>query len=182
MFLSMLLALAAAQPPAAPPAGTIRPGEAPSRVTAVPLTETAEPLGLVVAGFDANHDASTSLAEYSDALTRTFATADRDANGTLGYLEYSGWAEIWLGSQSALPGPFAIDADGDNRLSRDEFMAEFRRNFLRLDKNADGAVTRAELLTVKNPAMHPLWDRNGRPIRNRERREPEQNRERREPR
>lgn len=172
MSLLMLLALAAAQPnpspagppPTAPPA-TIRPGEAPQRVSAVPISEVAEPLGLAVAGFDANHDASTTLAEYEEALGRTFVAADRDGGGTLGYLEYSGWAETWLGSQSALPGPFAIDADGDNRLSRDEFLAEFKREFTRLDKSRDGAVSRAELLTVRNPNMRPLWDRNGRPIR-----------------
>jgi hypothetical protein len=100
----------------------------------------------------------------------------RDGSGDLGYLEYSRWAETWLGSQSALPGPFAIDADGDTRLSREEFLAEFRRQFVRLDKNGDGAVSRAELLTVRNPGLQPLWDRNGRPIR------PRPERERREPR
>jgi hypothetical protein len=167
MSLLIFLALAAAQPgppPPAPPA-TIRPGQAPARVTAVPISEMAEPLGLVIAGFDANRDASTTLAEYEEALGRTFAAADRDGGGTLGYIEYSGWAETWLGSQSALPGPFAIDADGDNRLTREEFLAEFRRQFARLDKGKDGAVSRAELLTVRNPAMAPLWDRNGRPLR-----------------
>jgi hypothetical protein len=173
MPLLTLLALAVTQPgapPQAPPA-TIRPGETPQRVSRVPISEVAEPIGLVVAGFDANHDGRTTLAEFDEALGRTFAAADRDGGGTLGYIEYSGWAETWLGSQSALPGPFAIDADGDNRLTRDEFLAEFRRHFTRLDKGKDGAVSRAELLTVHNPAMAPLWDRNGRPLRVRERRE-----------
>jgi len=173
-MLLTFLALAAAQPgppPAAPPAA-IRPGQAPQGTTRVPISEVAEPLGLVVAGFDADRDASTTRAEYEEALVRSFAAADRDANATLGYIEYSGWAETWLGSQSALPGPFAIDADGDNRLSREEFLAEFRRQFARLDKSGDGAVSRAELLTVRNPAMAPMWDRNGRPLRVRERPEP----------
>lgn len=171
MSMLTMLALAAAQPgpPSPAPPATVRPGEAPQRVSAVPISEVAEPLGLAVAGFDSNHDASTTLAEYEDALGRTFTAADRDGGGTLGYLEYSGWAETWLGSQSALPGPFAIDADGDNRLSPDEFLAEFRRHFTRLDTSKDGAISRAELLTVRNPNMRPLWDRNGRPIRVRER-------------
>lgn len=174
MTLLMCLALAAVQPapPAQAPPAAIRPGEAPQRVSAVPISEVAEPLGLAIAGFDANHDAKTTSAEYEEALLRTFAAADRDGGGTLGYLEYSGWAETWLGSQSALPGPFAIDVDGDNRLSREEFLAEFRRNFARLDKGKDGAVSRAELLTVRNPGLAPLWDRNGRPIRNPEQRQP----------
>jgi hypothetical protein len=173
MLLS-LIALAVAQPgppPQAPPVA-IRPGQAPERTSRVPISEMAEPLALVIAGFDANRDASTTRAEYEEALGRSFTAADRDNNSTLGYLEYSAWAETWLGSQSALPGPFAIDADGDNRLSRDEFLAEFRRQFARLDKSADGIVSRAELLTVRNPALAPLWDRNGRPLRVRERPEP----------
>lgn len=177
MPLLTLLALLSAQPgtiPSAPPP-TVRPGQAPQGTSSVPISEVAEPLALAVAGFDANHDASTSRAEYEEALARTFAAADRDRGGDLGYLEYSRWAETWLGSQSALPGPFAIDGDGDTRLSRDEFMAEFRRQFTRLDKSGDGSVSRAELLTVRNPGLQPLWDRNGRPIRvrpEREQREP----------
>lgn len=177
MALLTLLALLSAQPgplPSAPPAA-IRPGQVPQRMNPVPISEVAEPLGLAIAGFDADRDASTSRAEYEEALGRTFGAGDRDVSGDLGYLEYSRWAETWLGSQNALPGPFAIDSDGDTRVSREEFLAEFRRQFTRLDKNVDGAVSRAELLTVRNPALQPLWDRNGRPIRarpERERREP----------
>jgi hypothetical protein len=177
MSLLTLLALLSAQPtplPSAPPV-TIRPGVAPQGTTAVPISEVAEPIGLVIAGFDADRNGSTSRAEFDEALARTFAAADNDRSGDLGYLEYSRWAEMWLGSQSALPGPFAIDGDGDTRLSRDEFLAEFARQFTRLDRSADGAVSRAELLTVRNPGQQPLWDRNGRPIRvrpERERREP----------
>lgn len=166
LSLLALIAVQAAAPPP-PPAAAIRPGSAPEGTSAVPISETAEPIALAVAGFDANADASTSLAEYEAALGRTFAAADRDSGGTLGYLEYSGWAQTWLGSQSALPGPFAIDADGDNRLSREEFMGEFRRQFARLDKSADGAVSRAELLTLRNPQLAPVLDRDGRPIRQR---------------
>lgn len=157
------------QPPSRPPV-TIRPGQAPQGTSAVPISETAEPLGLAVAGFDGDHDGRTSRAEYDAALARTFAAADRDGDSALGYIEYSGWAETWLGSATALPGPFAIDADGDNRLSQAEFVGEFRKHFTRLDKNADGAVSHAELLTVRNPALAPVWDRNGRPLRPRERR------------
>jgi hypothetical protein len=154
----------------APPPVTIRPGTAPEGTTPVPISETAEPLGLAIAGFDGDHDGRTSLAEFDAALARTFAAADRDRDGALGYIEYAGWAETWLGSATALPGPFAIDADGDNRLAQAEFTAEFRRHFTRLDKNADGSVSRAELLTLRNPRLAPVLDRDGRPIRQRERR------------
>jgi hypothetical protein len=172
MFTLFLLSLAVQPgPPMPPPAATIRPGEAPEGTSPVPISEVAEPIGLAIAGFDADHDGRTSQAEYEEALVRTFAGADRDGNSALGYIEYSGWAETWLGSQTALPGPFAIDADGDNSLSRGEFMAEFARQFTRLDKSADGAVSRAELLTLRNPRMAPVLDRDGRFIRQRQRRE-----------
>lgn len=171
MFL-MSLALLAAQPgPPSPPPAEIRPGENPQGVNPVPISETSEPLGLAIAGFDANGDGLTSRAEFDAALERTFTAADRDGNGTLGYIEYSGWALTWLGSATALPGPFAIDTDGDNQLSRAEFTAAFATHFARLDANNDGSISHAELLTLRNPRMAPVWDRNGRPIRQPRRRD-----------
>jgi hypothetical protein len=160
----LLLALLALQPTSPPPV-TVRPGQTPQGTSAVPISESAEPLGLAVASFDADRNGATSLAEYDEALGRTFAAADRNGDGALGYIEYSGWAETWLGSPTALPGPFAIDADGDNRLSRDEFTAEFRRQFTRLDRSGDGAISHAELLTLRNPRFAPVLDRDGRPLR-----------------
>jgi hypothetical protein len=161
MSLFMLITALALQPgaPAPAPPVAVRPGPAPVGSAAAPISEVAEPLALAVAGFDANGDGRTTRGEYDAALARTFAAADRNNDGELGYIEYSGWATIWLGSQSALPGPFAIDADGNDRLSRDEFTAEFGRQFQRLDADTDGAVTHAELLTVRNPRLGPVRER-----------------------
>lgn len=161
MTLVLTLFLLAAQPvpPAADRPVAIRPGQVPAGTTPVPISEVAEPLALAVAGFDQDGDGRTSRAEYDAALGRTFAAADRDGDGALGYIEYSGWAGTWLGSQSALPGPYAIDADGDDRLSRAEFVDEFARQYRRLDRDGDGAVTHAELLTVRSPRLEPLRDR-----------------------
>lgn len=167
MSLILLLSLLTAQPPAPPPPAEIRPGQAPQGTSPVPISETAEPVGLAVAAFDSDHDGATSLSEYDAALARTFTAADRDGNQALGYIEYSGWAETWLGSQTALPGPYAIDTNGDDRISSDEFLAEFRRQFARLDRSGDGSVSHAELLTIRNPRLAPVLDRNGRPIRTR---------------
>lgn len=170
MFL-LALALLAAQPTSPPQPVEIRPGEIPQGVNPVPISETAEPIGLAIASFDANGDGLTSRAEYDAALARTFAAADRDGNGTLGYIEYSGWALTWLGSATALPGPFAIDTDGDNQLSRSEFDAVFAAQFARLDANGDGSISHAELLTLRSPRLAPVLDRNGRPIRQPRRRD-----------
>lgn len=149
-----LLALIAAAQPQAPV--EIRPGETPEGVSAVPISETAEPVGLAIASFDADRDGRTARAELNEALLRSFAVADRDGDGQLGYIEYSGWATVWLGSATALPGPYAIDADGDDRISREELLAEFGRHFMRLDRDSDGAISHAELLTVSQPRMPPL--------------------------
>lgn len=165
-MLTLFVALIMAQPgPPAPPPATIRPGEAPQGISAVPPTETAEAVGLAIAGFDTNGDGLTARGEFDLALDRTFAAADRNGDGTLGYIEYSGWATTWLGSATALPGPFAIDANGDNQLDRAEFAAAFAAVFGRLDANRDAAISRAELLTVRNPRFAPVLDRNGQPVR-----------------
>lgn len=171
MFL-LSLALLAAQPgPPSPTPIEIRPGVNPVGVNPVPISETAEPIGLAIASFDSNGDGLTSRAEFDAALERTFTAADRDSNGTLGYIEYSGWALTWLGSATALPGPYAIDTDGDNQLSRSEFAAAFATQFARLDADNDGSISHAELLTLRNPRLAPVLDRNGRPIRQPRRRD-----------
>ena len=160
-------ALAAAVQPPPPDPFRIRAGDyAPGSRNAVPISEVAQPLALAVVAFDADQDGRTSRAEFESGLGRTFAVADTDRDGALGYIEYSAWARTWMGSQTALPGPYAIDTDGDDRLARPEMVNEFGRQFIRLDTNADGAVSRAELLTVRNPRLPPLRrDRDERAIR-----------------
>lgn len=153
ILLSLAALIAAAQPQAPVQVG---PGERPQGVSAVPISETAEPVGLAIAAFDADHDGRTTRAELNEAILRSFAAADRDGDGMLGYIEYSGWATIWLGSATALPGPFAIDVDGNDRISREELLAEFGRHFVRLDRDTDGAISHSELLTVSQPRMPPL--------------------------
>jgi Ca2+-binding EF-hand superfamily protein len=157
MLLPLLLSLAALIAAAQPQAPVqVRPGESPEGVSAVPISETAEPVGLAIASFDSDDDGRTTRAELNQALLRSFAAADRDGDGLLGYIEYSAWATIWLGSATALPGPYAIDADGDDRISREELLAEFGRIFVRLDRDSDGAVSHGELLTVSQARMPPL--------------------------
>jgi Ca2+-binding EF-hand superfamily protein len=173
MLIALIAGFLAVQPPA--PVSTrnlpIPTGQAPVGTSPVPLTEVAEPLALALASFDQDHDGRTSRVELEAQGARSFAAADSNQDGALGYIEYGAWATVWLGSQSALPGPFALDADGDNRITRDEFSAELRRQFARVDANADGAVTHAELLTIRSPRMAPVLDRDGRPLRVRQRRQ-----------
>lgn len=112
-------------------------------------TLVAEPVALLVAGCDADRDGSTSRAELDDCLKSSF---EAQLNGAkdMGYIGYGDWATRWLGNSTALPGPFEIDSNNDNRITLDELEARFDSIFERLDADHDGRVTRAELLTIRN--------------------------------
>ena len=140
-FAILLQAAAAAGAPAVP---TI-----PTLPAQPPATMVVEPVGMAIAGFDANMDGSTSTAELAAGVRRSFDAIDTAHAGSLGYIAFADWAERWLGDRNALPSPFEIDTDGDNRITLAELQAQFARVFARLDRNKDGTVSRAELLTIR---------------------------------
>ena len=140
-FAILLQAAAAAGAPAVP---TI-----PTLPAQPPATMVVEPVGMAIAGFDANMDGSTSTAELAAGVRRSYEAIDTAHAGSLGYIAFADWAERWLGDRNALPSPFEIDTDGDNRITLAELQAQFARVFARLDRNKDGAVSRAELLTIR---------------------------------
>jgi Ca2+-binding EF-hand superfamily protein len=114
-----------------------------------PATFVVEPVGMAIAGFDADGDGRTSRAELDAGVRRSFAAIDTAHAGTLGYIAFADWAERWLGDRNALPSPFEVDGDGDNRITLAELQAAFARIFARLDVDRDGFVTHKELLTIR---------------------------------
>ena len=138
MLLALLLQAAV---PAAPalPAGPGQP----------PATVVVEPVGMAIAGFDADGDGRTSRAELEAGVRRSFAAIDTGNGGAIGYIAFADWAERWLGDRNALPSPFEVDANGDNRITLAELQAAFARIFARLDVDRDGSLTRKELLTIR---------------------------------
>jgi Ca2+-binding EF-hand superfamily protein len=114
-----------------------------------PATFVVEPVGMAIAGFDGDGDGRTSRAELDAGVRRSFAAIDTAHAGTLGYIAFADWAERWLGDRNALPSPFEVDGDGDNRITLAELQAAFARIFARLDVDRDGFVTRKELLTIR---------------------------------
>jgi Ca2+-binding EF-hand superfamily protein len=114
-----------------------------------PATFVVEPVGMAIAGFDADGDGRTSRAELDAGVRRSFAAIDSGKAGTIGYIAFADWAERWLGDRNALPSPFEVDSDGDNRITLAELQATFARIFARLDVDKDGVVTRKELLTIR---------------------------------
>ena len=113
-----------------------------------PATMVVEPVAMLLATFDGDGDGRTTRAEMEAGARRGFAAFDKGAGG-LGYIAFADWAERWLGDRNALPSPFEVDADGDNKVTLAELIAQLARTFDRLDKNKDGALTRAELLTIR---------------------------------
>ena len=138
MLLPLLLLLQT-PPPAAPdePASTL-----------APATVVAEPLALVIAAADTDGDARTTRAELAVSLTRSFAAVAKGGKD-IGYIAFADWAKRELGNPSALPSPFEVDRDGDNRITLAELQTRFGLIFDRLDGDTDGALTRAELLTIR---------------------------------
>ncbi len=109
-----------------------------------------EPVGVTIAAFDIDGDGKTTRAELTAGVERSFRAIDTGGRGRLGYIEYSDWAERFLGDRNALPSPFAVDRDGDNVITLAELQTAITHEFDRFDANHDGAVTRAELLTIRD--------------------------------
>lgn len=139
----MLPLLLLLQSPAVPP---VPPGGQPA-----PATVMAEPVALLIAAADRDGDARTTRAELDDALARSFAQVARGGSD-IGYLAFADWAERELGSRTALPSPFEVDRDNDNRITLAELQARMASLFDRFDADRDGAVSRAELLTLRGAA------------------------------
>ncbi|WP_174291843.1 EF-hand domain-containing protein [Sphingomonas bacterium] len=120
-------------------------------VLAAPTAATmvVAPVAMAIAGFDTDGDGRTSRAELTAGIARSFAAVDTGHSGSLRYLDYAEWALRYLGDRNALPSPFEVDANGDDRISLAELQAAFAAAFDRMDTNHDGSVSRAELLTIR---------------------------------
>ncbi|HEU4961843.1 MAG TPA: EF-hand domain-containing protein [Sphingomonas sp.] len=133
----LLLALALAQEAA------VNPNQPPSQ------TMMAEPVAMMIAAFDADGDARVTHAEMTAGVAKTYAAIDTAKAGSIGYIQFSQWAERYLGDANALPSPFEVDTNHDNRVTLAELDSQFDRTFARLDRDHDGVLTRAELLTIR---------------------------------
>lgn len=119
-----------------------------------PATMVVEPAAMLVVACDGNGDGRTTRIELDDCVERSFTKSAPAAGATLGYIAYGDWQRTWLGDQGALPSPLEVDRNGDDRITLDELQAQFAKLFARYDQNTDGAVTRAEALTVRATAAN----------------------------
>jgi hypothetical protein len=132
-------------------------GKRPPPLAPTPPSLVVEPVAMMIATFDDDHDGKVTRDELKRGVQRSFEAIDTAHTGKMGYIAFSDWAVKWLGDATALPSPFETDADGDNQITLDEMQAKFAQIFTRLDKDHDGVLTRAELLTVRAD-IGRVWD------------------------
>lgn len=147
----ILLLLAAAQQ--TPPAPPVRPADGYRPAIA---TMTVEPVAMMLAGFDADGDARITRAEAAKGVERSFGEAK-----DVGYIGFGDWAERWLGDRNAVPSPFEVDRNGDNRITLAELQDRIDGVFTRFDTDKDGVLIHKELLTIRATAVgqDPFGDR-----------------------
>jgi hypothetical protein len=115
--------------------------------TPIPLM-IAEPVAMAIAAFDADQDGIVTRAEFDAGVRRSFEGSAK-GQPAMGYIAFGDWSERWLGNRNALPSPFEVDGDGDNRITLPELQARFDLFFTRFDADKDGSLRRSELLTVR---------------------------------
>lgn len=120
-----------------------------SPVPQPPATILVEPAAMLLAACDSDADALVTRAERDACLARAYATAEGAAAGRVGYIAYSDWAQRWLGDRNALPSPYEVDGDGDNRIALSELTRRFTGLFDRYDLDRDGTLSRGELVTIR---------------------------------
>jgi Ca2+-binding EF-hand superfamily protein len=143
MMLLALLLLAAQNPLPYRPAGA---------------TIVAEPAALLLAGFDRDGDARVTRKECIDGA----AALAKDWTNGIGYIAFADWAERYLGDRNVNPSALEVDRNGDGRITTTEFGDRIDAIFVRLDTDKDGALTRAELLSIRRSTFDDRPDRRNR--------------------
>ncbi|MEG3180833.1 EF-hand domain-containing protein [Sphingomonas sp. LT1P40] len=156
MILATLLSLAAQTSEGMPNRGRVpvtvdlrgQPQQ-PATPAPIPLM-IAEPVAMAIAAFDADGDGIVTRTEFDAGVKRSF---DVIAKGqpSFGYIAFGDWSDRWLGNRNALPSPFEVDQNGDNRISLPELQARFDLFFTRFDADKDASIRRSELLTIRQP-------------------------------
>jgi hypothetical protein len=121
----------------------------PTPFAQTPATMVVEPVAMMIAAFDSDADGRTTREEMEAGVKRSYDLIDTGHQGSIGYLQFADWAERWLGDRNALPSPFDVDKNSDNRITLPELQAHFSRLFSRFDRDHDGAISRAEALTIR---------------------------------
>lgn len=109
----------------------------------------------VFARIDMNGDGYIDAAEREASLKRWFARRDADGDGRLSYGELQAARKRWLAWRGTGPEPRQAERGGAPQAKPGS-----RRGIARFDRNADGAVSFAELSAARAGRMEAI-DRNG---------------------
>lgn len=143
---SLLLAAGCASGPPGPPGGPDGPPGA-GRGGQLQESKITRPVALFFTSLDTNDDFIVSKSELDDAIPREFGRADTDQSGVLTGFEMADWCALVLGDKEAQPDLRAMDNDLNYTVTEHEFAVALRHEFNRMDRNQDGFLTRAEMLT-----------------------------------
>ena len=92
---------------------------------------------------DTDKDGKITRAEFDAARNARFAGIDANGDGTLEISELRAWVRAW-------PSRFrdarfkALDGDSDGKVGVEEYVAQRKAMFARIDANNDGTVDKAE--------------------------------------
>ena len=134
-----------------------------SELRAEDPAKKASPMGfladVMIEYLDTNSDHVIDIGEYQVGCARGFGEMDTDGDGFItkkelealgGMLIKSGENALVATASGVLLASWikSMDADGDGRVSRDEFLKGCGKYFDKLDENKDQKLTRDELLAL----------------------------------
>ena len=108
-------------------------------------TIQSRPVALIFTSFDSNADYAISRSELDAGLSREWSNLETNFSGKASPISFEKWQVKALGSKEALPSRVTFDKDYDSMVSKAEFSQTLVKIFTDMDKDDDGALSRAEL-------------------------------------
>lgn len=111
---------------------------------------------MMFVSFDGDGDLSVTSAEIDTGLTREFARADANGDGSVAPIEFQNWSNAALGGGQM--GPYRLDFDRnvDNTITREEWDTELRARVGDYDTDESGALSRTEFVRLVGQARPPV--------------------------